>query len=85
VAESPITDEQMTKLAEIHDTVHDAQKKMAALRGELELEPDQALKSFISTLSRKSHALGHVRDDLQGIPRRVAEDRQRLAVGSAQR
>lgn len=81
MADSPLTEEQMGSLAEIHEQVHAAQKRMAAVRGELELEvdTDPALKPFIDALGRKARVLGHVRDDLVGIPGEVGRMRAQLA------
>lgn len=81
-ADYALADEHMSKLAEIHDLVHKAQKGMAAMRGELELETDPALATVASTLSRKASALGHIRNDLQDIPGRVVEDRKARAAAS---
>jgi hypothetical protein len=68
--------EYVEKLEEIDELILGVQKKMAAVRGEAEQQG--GLDPLVTTVDRKLAVLGHVREDLAEIPKKVAEAKAAL-------
>lgn len=74
-----LPEEYVKAVDEIDGLLRKAQKRMAGVAGEAKL--DGVPKVFATTLERKSKAIGFAREDVLGLPKRVAEE---LAGGAQQ-